>query len=322
MYNISEMTSVMGKKKKMPTTLGINLRTGMILIAPEHSHDGPSQEWRADCMTHYSREGKHVFMELVRPSKSVDFHAGAKDTAEEIVAMLGDMAGTVRLEGLKEIIAAGAGGKKKKGAVLYDFMAQGEDEVTVGVGDEVVILDDTKSDEWWMVRRIKNGKEGVVPSSYIEINGVWEEPETAISGIAVGMSEVEKNRLEEARLTKKAIKAAQREEEKEKQKRNSEVGPGLQLQERSSSLPATDDNRRGKQRSSRREPGQSSSSKSSSKSSKYTHVQTFFQSMQDTDSSSQSPILPKCEHGPIDPSPSALRPSSSVSRMARSGSTR
>ncbi|EGO53392.1 cytoskeleton assembly control protein SLA1p [Neurospora tetrasperma FGSC 2508] len=266
MYNINEMTSVMGKKKKMPTTLGINLRTGMILIAPEHSHDGPSQEWRADCMTHYSREGKHVFMELVRPSKSVDFHAGAKDTAEEIVAMLGDMAGTVRLEGLKEIIAAGAGGKKKKGAVLYDFMAQGEDEVTVGVGDEVVILDDTKSDEWWMVRRIKNGKEGVVPSSYIEINGVWEEPETAISGIAVGMSEVEKNRLEEARLTKEAIKAAQREEEKEKQKRNSEVGPGLQLQERSSSLPATDDNRRGKQRSSRREPGQSNSSKSSSKS--------------------------------------------------------
>ena len=101
MYNINEMVSVMGKRKKMPTTLGINLGTGMILVAPERASDGPSQEWSADKMTHYSREGKHIFLELVRPSKSVDFHAGAKDTAEEIVAALGEMAGAVKAEGLR-----------------------------------------------------------------------------------------------------------------------------------------------------------------------------------------------------------------------------
>ncbi|RDW81747.1 cytoskeletal protein-binding protein SLA1 [Aspergillus mulundensis] len=178
MYNINEMVEVMGKRKKMPTTLGINIATGTIFISPED--DGDVQEWTAEKLTHYSIEGKHVFIDLVRPSKSVDFHAGAKDTAREIVSALGEISGAFRAEGLREVIAAGAGGggAQKKGNILYDFMAQGDDEVTVGVGDEVIILDDTKSEEWWMVRRIKNGKEGVVPSSYVEVSGFVSPPPT------------------------------------------------------------------------------------------------------------------------------------------------
>lgn len=277
MYNINEMVSVMGKKKKMPTTLGINLRTGIILIAPEHASDGPSQEWTANLMTHYSREGKHVFMELVKPSKSIDFHAGAKDTAEEIVAMLGELAGAVRAEGLMEIVKATKGSKvpqQKTGVVLYDFLAQGEDEVTVGIGDEVIILDDTKSEEWWMVRRVKNQLEGVVPSSYVEVTGMLDTPvPTSASGINAGRSTIEQNRLEEARLTKEALKAAKREERKEREGRSSEVGPGLRLPERSSSLSqARNGNTVGQQHSSRRENGASGSSKSkdgSVKSSKF-----------------------------------------------------
>lgn len=42
MYNINEMVEVMGKRKKMPTTLGINTATGVILIAPEKARDGKS----------------------------------------------------------------------------------------------------------------------------------------------------------------------------------------------------------------------------------------------------------------------------------------
>ncbi|RBQ66648.1 hypothetical protein FVER14953_01512 [Fusarium verticillioides] len=261
MYNINEMISIMGKKKKMPTTLGINLLTGIILVAPEHASDGPSQEWTADRMTHYSREGKHVFMELVRPSKSVDFHAGAKDTAEEIVSMLGELAGAVRAEGLREVIMAGtqgsSGGGQKKGQVLYDFMAQGDDEVTVAVGDEVLVIDDTKSEEWWQVRRLKNGKEGVVPSSYIEITGSIPLPSS--SGINSAKSLVEQNRLEEIRLTKEAMKAG---------KEPQQVGPGMPLPERGSSLMARETGNNSGQQRSRRENGRSdggSQSRSKSK---------------------------------------------------------
>lgn len=263
MYNINEMISIMGKKKKMPTTLGINLKTGLILIAPEHAQDGPSLEWTAEKMTHYSREGKHVFLELVRPSKSVDFHAGAKDTAEEIVAALGELAGAVRAEGLREVIMAGSGRELKKGKMLYDFMAQGEDEVTVADGDEVIILDDTRSEDWWQVRRVKNNKEGVVPSSYVEITGSVPAQPASMTGVNAGLSSVAQNRLEEERLTKEAVKAARQEDG-----RGNEVGPGMRLPERSSSLSRERNGNISTQR--KRENGHGSSgSRSSTKSSTY-----------------------------------------------------
>ncbi|KAK5126899.1 hypothetical protein LTR85_008257 [Meristemomyces frigidus] len=209
LYNVHEMVSHMGKSKKMPTTLGINIAKGLIMISPEKSRDGPSKEWTAEKLTHYSIEGKHVFVELVRPSKSVDFHAGAKDTAQEIVAQLGELAGAARAEGLREVLAASAGtgaAGLKKGQMLYEFMAQGADEVTVAVGDEVIVLDDTKSDEWWMVRRLKNGKEGVVPSSYVDITGTVPRAPDSITGLNAARSTVEQNRLEEERLAKQAAK--------------------------------------------------------------------------------------------------------------------
>jgi actin cytoskeleton-regulatory complex protein SLA1 len=261
MYNISEMVSVMGKRKKMPTTLGINSATGVIMIAPEKARDGPEQTWTAEKMTHYSIEGKHIFLELVRPSKSIDFHAGAKDTAYEIVSVLGELAGAVRAEGLREVLLAGSGQSQKKGQILYDFMAQGDDEVTVAVGDEIILLDDIKSDEWWKVRRLRNGKEGVVPSSYVEITGTVDVP-SATTGINAGKSTAEQNRLEEERLAKESLKAAREEDE-----RASEVGPGMRLPERGSSLMAGDSgNDHGQQR---RGHAQSDSRSRPSKSSEY-----------------------------------------------------
>lgn len=251
MYNINEMVSVMGKKKKMPTTLGVNLKTGVILIAPERAHDGPTNEWTADKMTHYSREGKHVFLELVRPSRSIDFHAGAKDTAAEIVSALGELAGAVKAEGLREVILAGTSkNSQKRGVILYDFMAQGDDEVTVAVGDEVTIIDDLKSEEWWQVRRVKNGKEGVVPSSYIEVKETVLSPITP-SGLDAGKSTVAQNRLEEERLTKEAMKRDQK---------AAEVGPGMRLPERHSSLSAAESSNQHGQQRSKRENGRSEGS--------------------------------------------------------------
>ncbi len=266
LYNINEMVSAMGKRKKMPTTLGLNPATGTIMISPEKSRDGPSQEWTADKMTHYSIEGKHLFLELIRPSKSLDLHAGAKDTAEEIVSVLGEMAGAVRGEGIREVIAAASGAAgTKKGHMLYEFLAQGDDEVTVAAGDDVIILDDIKSEEWWMVRRLKNGNEGVVPSSYVEVTGTVSAEPASRSGINAGRSTVEQNRLEEERLAKEAAK-------RQKQKtaeagfndeppyiRGVEVAPGMKLPHRGSSLTSDETGRRDKRPS--RSDGKSSKPK-------------------------------------------------------------
>lgn len=238
LYNISESITVMGKKKKMPTTLGINVNQGMILISTSKDDD-KMEQWSVDKMTNYSIEGKHVFLDLVRPSRSIDFHAGAKDTAQEIVSLLGEIAGRYRAEGLKEVIEAGKGGGKKRGVILYDFDAQGDDEVSVCVGDEVIILDDQKSDEWWMVRRLKNGREGVVPSSYIEITAVGSTTTGGASG--TGMTLAEQSRLEEERLAREAVRKSSRKSNYDSAdgygaRTSAEVGIGPRIPRRRSSL--------------------------------------------------------------------------------------
>ncbi|KAI9694644.1 MAG: cytoskeletal protein binding protein [Bathelium mastoideum] len=275
LYNIHEMISHMGKNKKMPMTLGINVAKGVIMIAPEKSRDGPQKEWTAEKLTHYSIEGKHVFIELVRPSRSIDFHAGAKDTAQEIVSALGELAGAARAGGLREVIAAGSGSAnvQKKGQMLYEFMAQGDDEVTVAVGDEVIVIDDTKSDDWWMVRRLKNGKEGVVPSSYVEITETIQQTPPSMSGLNAGRSPVDQNRLEEERLARQASKAQRR---RDSEIQGTEVGPGLQLPERGSSLHSRDiDARRSSQRSKRESRADVRSSSSSKPKPDATKVRTW-----------------------------------------------
>jgi len=87
--------------------------------------------------------------------------------------------------------------EQKNGIVLYNFNSQADDEVSVVVGGEVIIIDDTKSENWWQVRRIKNGKQGMVPSCYVEISGGVSKPGTPRTNTF--SSTAEQNRLEEPR---------------------------------------------------------------------------------------------------------------------------
>ena len=265
MFHINEMVSAIGKSKKLPTTLGLNIGTGTIMIAPEKSRDGPQQEWTAEKLQHYSIEGKHVFMELLRPSKSVDLHAGNKDTATEIVSCLGDIAGAARAEGLREILEI-SGVAQRKGRMLYEFTAQQDDEVSVNVDDEVMILDETKSNEWWVVRRVKDAKEGVVPSSYVEPMGK-AAPEASTSGLNAGKSMKEQNRVEEERLAKEAVQRSK--SHKKSESKGLEVGPGLKLPSRGSSLMSRADGNSGPSQKTKRDSKSETKSASSSKTSTY-----------------------------------------------------
>ena len=50
---------------------------------------------------------------------------------------------------------------------LYDFSADGEDELTVHENEELLVIE-RDGDDWWKCRNAK-GKEGVVPASYLEV---------------------------------------------------------------------------------------------------------------------------------------------------------
>lgn len=53
------------------------------------------------------------------------------------------------------------------GTVLYDFAAEGEDELAVAEGEIVTVVDQGNED-WWKVRNAQ-GVEGVVPALYVKV---------------------------------------------------------------------------------------------------------------------------------------------------------
>ena len=161
-YPVQEVDS----RKKRAATLGLG--PTRIILLPDKS-TRPKEEWSVENLKGYNVEGKHVFLELEKPSRSLDLHAGSKDTAEQIISALSEIRGAVKAAGISEVFAAASGTGKRNdvGTVLCDFAAQGKDEVSVTTGDEVLILDQS-NDEWWLVRRQVNGIEGVVPASFIE----------------------------------------------------------------------------------------------------------------------------------------------------------
>ncbi|CAO1618113.1 unnamed protein product [Parajaminaea phylloscopi] len=50
---------------------------------------------------------------------------------------------------------------------LYDFEAQGDDELTVAENESLTLIE-RENDDWWKVRNA-SGQEGVVPASYVEV---------------------------------------------------------------------------------------------------------------------------------------------------------
>jgi len=67
-----------------------------------------------------------------------------------------------------EVNADGDASEGETATALYDFDADGEDELSVKEGDNLLVLE-RDGDEWWKCRN-HDGAEGVVPASYLEVS--------------------------------------------------------------------------------------------------------------------------------------------------------
>lgn len=59
-------------------------------------------------------------------------------------------------------------GSGEPAIALYDFAADGEDELSVHENEELVVIE-KDADDWWKCRNTR-GQEGVVPASYLEVS--------------------------------------------------------------------------------------------------------------------------------------------------------
>ncbi|RCK55035.1 Actin cytoskeleton-regulatory complex protein SLA1 [Candida viswanathii] len=170
-----------GRKKR---AIKLSIGQGLVIIKPNTSNpkrlrlrssSSLDNQWRIKDLVNFSHEKKHVFLEFKNPSTSLELHAGSKDVAQAIMAILGDLKGAESAHGLKEVAKASQASTSSKnrkiGRLIYDFEAQGSDELNSREGDEVYIIDEKKSKDWWMVENVDTGRQGVIPASYIEIVG-------------------------------------------------------------------------------------------------------------------------------------------------------
>ncbi|QLL32924.1 hypothetical protein HG536_0D04460 [Torulaspora globosa] len=156
-WNIAEVDG--RKKRKCKLSIGNN----RIYFQPQK---GTPTEWTIDKLTSYDNEKKHMFLEFIDPYKSLELHTGNNDTCMEIMTIIGEFKGASRDAGLREVEMASK--TKKQGTVLYDFIAESQDELSVKQGQAVYILNDKKSRDWWMCEVVGTGKRGVVPAQFIE----------------------------------------------------------------------------------------------------------------------------------------------------------
>jgi hypothetical protein len=89
-------------------------------------------------------------------------HAGGASSEEE------DNVPAAEPKSVRWAASAPAASSGTPASVLYDFDAQGEDELSVKEGEEVTVTD-RENDEWWTVRNA-SGREGVVPAQYVQLN--------------------------------------------------------------------------------------------------------------------------------------------------------
>ncbi|CAK5275563.1 unnamed protein product [Mycena citricolor] len=103
-----------------------------------------------------------------------------------------------------------ANGDGNLATALYDFAADGEDELSVTEGEELTILE-RDGDEWWKCRNSR-GEEGVVPASYLE----------AGPGTAAAADEDEQDDTSAREAEERAEKERRDKERREKERRDRE----------------------------------------------------------------------------------------------------
>lgn len=171
-WNVQEIID-RSKKVKAKLTLG----NTVISFISENSPKGQPEEWPLSNLVSFDLEKKHLFLDLVSPSASLELHTGTSSNGREIYARLSEMKGAYSSKSLDQIKSASVVSAerkrelkdKKMANVLIDFIAESPDELSIKTGDKVYILNDTNSKDWALVELVDYpGKQGVVPSQFIE----------------------------------------------------------------------------------------------------------------------------------------------------------
>lgn len=97
-------------------------------------------------------------------------------------------------------------GEGEMAVALYPFSADGDDELSVAEGEQLMILE-KDGDEWWKCRNA-DGAEGVVPASYIELTSSGGQVPTVSASVPQEEEEPEEQEQEDLAAQEEEAAAA------------------------------------------------------------------------------------------------------------------
>ena len=176
------------RRRKARGTLGIG--NGALFFATDTNGESVPQIEITHIQSAEIEKGKYVVLGL-SAAAHVDqdmllFHVGSKSAGDAILAKIEASKQAVGGVSRAAATSAPAPAQPARGAaadakdehdvvvVLYDFEAQGDDELSVSEHDQLVLLE-KENDEWWKLQNAA-GKVGVVPAAYVEIVGAVDVP--------------------------------------------------------------------------------------------------------------------------------------------------
>lgn len=209
----------------------------MICYGSETDKSSPVRQFSILEITDYGQDGKNVHVELGDSANSVfDFQTSSKSEAKTILAKLDESRAIANRHrpatpppthqptqhpAAPAIVEPEPEPEQSPpceprwAIVLYEFVAQGEDELTVKEQEQVLVTDYVSSDDWWTVEN-QEGRSGIVPTTYVKFHEDYEAD--------LANEEDETRRQQEQQQQREAEAAAARqrrleEEQVERQKR-------------------------------------------------------------------------------------------------------
>ncbi|KAJ3394462.1 cytoskeletal protein binding protein [Entophlyctis sp. JEL0112] len=147
------------KKKKERKECVIGIGNDYIVYLCEPIFSNVLEKWDFKQVSKFSeKKGKKVIIEF---GSDVREFEGEKENLDKLYK---------RLEEVSTLAPSSSQAPAGKPALaLYDYDATNDEELTIREMDELLVLD-SSDDDWWNVRLIRGGREGLVPKLYVEVN--------------------------------------------------------------------------------------------------------------------------------------------------------
>ncbi|KAI9262415.1 hypothetical protein BDA99DRAFT_511136 [Phascolomyces articulosus] len=185
------------KKKKKKSKGNLLIGNGMLCYGSETDKASPVRQFTISDVAHATLDSKNIHIEISDASRTtLDFQASSKSEAKSIVSKIEESKSLVHGSSTPAAATPVAASslppvvhqpepepepevepeppcEPRWAIVLYDFDAEGPEEITVKEQDQVLAVDYVGSEDWWKIE-YQDGRSGIVPATYVQFQEDYE----------------------------------------------------------------------------------------------------------------------------------------------------